>query len=79
MPIDDMTVQPSRIRQEPADFARCNGNIYSIGNDQELRFNLCPNRMNCIRFLSPPHRGTPRQAWIVIRGECTSQVPISDR
>ena len=45
-----------------ADVARCNGHIYANGRE------ACPQRDKCIRFLVPPVKDHPRQAWVFVAG-----------
>ena len=53
-----------------ADVARCNGHIYHDGKA------ICPQRDNCVRYLTPPVKDHPRQVWVFVAGsdqigECT--------
>ena len=53
-----------------ADVSRCNGHIYANGKQ------VCPQRESCVRFLVPPVKDHPHQAWVFIAGsdqigECT--------
>jgi len=45
-----------------ADVARCNGHIYANGRE------VCPQREKCIRFLVPPVKDHPRQAYVFVAG-----------
>ena len=50
------------VRKLPADIARCSGLIDAGG------MQVCPQRDNCLRFLSPPHQQPFRQVWLHIKG-----------